>query len=148
MAFRFSLQTILRLRESYERLERMRLLALTAAMGQLKLEIHALDEESAEAQKRMREKLSGGLSGAEMQFETACEKLRAEHRTALEEKLRAAEKMHAKQQTAYRLARQKRRILENLRERRLDEYKREQARREQQQLDEIHSIHRLLKPTE
>lgn len=148
MAFRFSLQTILRLRESYERLERMRLLALTAAVAQLKLEIHALDAESAGAQRRLREKLAGGLSGAEMQFEAACEKLRAEHKKALEEKLRATEKMHAKQQAAYRLARQKRRILENLRERRREEYKREQARREQQQLDEIHSIHRLLKPTE
>jgi flagellar export protein FliJ len=146
MAFRFSLQSVLRLRESHERLERMRLLAATAAVVQVKEEIEALEKESREAKRRLRENLLAGLSGAEMHFETVCEWLRREHRKVLDVKLREVETKYAKQQTAFRLARQKRRILENLRERRREEYLRQQARLEQQRLDEMFSLQLALKP--
>ena len=146
MAFRFTLQSVLRLRESQERLERMRLLAAVAAVVQVKEEIEALEKESREAKQRLRENLFAGLSGAEMHFETMCEWLRREHRKVLDAKLKEAEAKYAKQQAAFRVARQKRRILENLRERRRAEYLRKQARREQQRLDEAFSMQLALRP--
>lgn len=148
MPFRFSLESILRLRDGQERLERTRLLSLNAEVARLKLEIEALEAEVQEARKRLRENLAGGLSGAEIQFELVCERLRAEHARELEAKFQEAKRKVAKQQVVYRLARQKRRILENLRERRKDVYAREQSRREQQALDEAFSLRAVLNPPE
>jgi|HubBroStandDraft_6_1064221.scaffolds.fasta_scaffold01600_10 flagellar export protein FliJ len=137
MAFHFSLQPVLRLRASYERLERMRLLALVAAIVRVRQKREALDKESRDAGVRTRERLAAGMAGGEMQFEIACEKLRSEYKHALEIQARDLDRAQKKQRQAYQMARQKREILENLRERRLEAYRREESRREQQRIDEL-----------
>jgi flagellar biosynthesis chaperone FliJ len=57
-------------------------------------------------------------------------------------KLRELEQARKKQQIRYTEARQQREILSNLRERQLSVYLREQARREQQSVDELFLIRR------
>jgi flagellar export protein FliJ len=148
MAFRFSLRPILRLRTSYERLERLRLLALAAAIVRVRGEIAALERESREARGRMREGLALGLTGAEIQFDTVCEQFRTDRKQVLETQLTELEGKQQRQRVAYQAARQKREILENLRERQWNEYRQKQARREQQRLDELYLLGRRSDPTE
>jgi len=134
MPFHFSLQPILKLRMSYERLERLRLLGLVAVMVRVR--------ESADARRHLQQTLGSGLAGVELQLEAACEKLRADRKQALEARLADLSQKHEKQRLIYLNARQKREILENLRDRKWEDYRREQNRREQQQVDEMHLLHR------
>lgn len=142
MPFHFSLQPILKLRLSYERLERLRLLGLVAVMVRVREEMAALEQESADARRRLQRTLGTGLAGVELQLEAACEKLRADRKQALEARLADLSQKHEKQRLIYLSARQKREILENLRDRKWEEYRREQNRREQRQVDEMYLLHR------
>lgn len=142
MSFHFSLQPILKLRKSYERLERLRLLGILAMIVRVREESAALEKESADARSRLRQTLGTGLAGVEIHLEIACERLRADRRRALETRLADLAQKHAKQRLIYLNARRKREILENLRDRKWDEYRREQNRREQRELDELHLLHR------
>lgn len=143
MAFHFTLQALLRIRVSYEHLERLRLLALTALANRIRQELATVRADSLEAHRSIRELLAGGVSGGELHFAVANERSRASRRLALAVNLAQAETRRDKQRKVFEEARQKRRILENLRERRLEEYHRDQLRRQQKQVDELHLIHRL-----
>jgi flagellar export protein FliJ len=142
MPFTFSLQPILRLHASYERLERLRLLAIAAEIVRAREEISAVARESIAARVSTQTKMRAGVSGAELHFELMSENMRVERQRMLGARLAELEKRERVQRQAYRLARQKREILTNLRERKWDEYRREQARREQQRLDELFLLHR------
>ncbi|MGA8224306.1 MAG: hypothetical protein WB780_21855 [Candidatus Acidiferrales bacterium] len=148
MAFNFSLRPVLRLRASYERLERLRLHALLALIVRVREEIAALEMESAAARRSTQEMLRSGLIGAELHFPVKSEKTRAERRQGLETRLSELHRTREKQQLAYQAALQKLKILENLRQRKWDEYTREQARLEQARLDEMYLLHRASKPPE
>jgi len=89
-------------------------------------------------------KPSAGLAGVELQLEASCEKLRADRKQALEARLEDLSQKHEKQRVIYLNTRQKREILENLRDRKWEDYRREQNRREQQQVDEMHLLHRAV----
>jgi len=148
MAFHFSLEPVLRLRASYERLERLRLLAIAAVIIRVRSEIAALALASGEARRNAQEKLAAGLVGVDLHLELVADKARAVHRRALDERLATLERAQERQRLAYHSARQKRQILENLRLRRWEEYRRDQSRREQRLIDELHLIHRSTRPTE
>lgn len=148
MAFQFSLQPVLRLRASYERIERLRLLQVVAAIVQLQNEIAAAARESENARQNQRERLAAGSTGMEIQFEMACEAARLKYRRLLEARLVLLRRKYEAQIEAYRTARQKCEILEGLRERKLQEYQREQARREQRALDELFLLRRGNPPPE
>lgn len=136
MPFRFSLQPILRLRASVERIEQLRMLLLAAQIARVQREIDSLEENlSAERQRRI-SSLSAGLPAAELHFEGAREKTRADQIRMLRDMLAALRRKHEEQRRVYQAARQKKEILENLRKRRYEAYLREQSRREQQRIDE------------
>jgi flagellar export protein FliJ len=140
--FQFSLQAVLRLRASYEHMERLRLLAIAALIVRAREEIAALQGESRAARQSTQGRLREGVMGGELHFEACTESVRMERRHALVARLAELEKKQEAQRKAYRAARQKREILTNLRERKLDEYRREEQRREQQRLDESFLLHR------
>lgn len=142
MAFRFSLQPLLRLRASYERAEYLRLLGLAGIITKIRRQIESLDQESRSARARMRLKLAAGMHVGEIQFEAACEKVRNDQSRMLSARLADLIVREEKQRVAYQTARQKREILENLRDRQFAAYRREQARHEQQVLDELYLLHR------
>lgn len=143
MAFRFSLEPVLRLRSSYERLERLRLLAIAALLVRVRDEITTAAREEAAARQLRREMLSRGTEAAEIQFDISAERARARRNRELFEQATALERQHAKQSRAYQAARRKREIIENLREQRLREYHREQDRKTQQALDELYLLRRV-----
>ncbi len=142
MPFQFSLEPLLKLRKSYERLERLHLLGIVAIMVRVREELSALDTESGDARRRLQETLASGLAGVEIHLEAACEKLRADRRQGLNSRLADLAQKHEKQRLVYLNARRKREILENLRDRQWDDYRRTQDRREQRDLDELHLLHR------
>lgn len=136
MPFRFSLQAVLRCRESFERRERQRLEAITRelAKAQQQREQAKLDRACALAQ--MQKKLQQGMQAAEIQFELACDRTRLRRIAAWNEQIGKLGDLRRRQLEIFRKARQQREILENFRARQLAAYQTVQARREQQQVDD------------
>ena len=137
MAFRFSLQSLLRLRRSYERRERLRLEVLTRQLVQVRQQLEAVHQDKLTARRRWAQQLRKGMFGAEMQFEAARAAACARRQHSLASRIAELEQQRRQQQAAFQLARQQCPLLENLRHRQLQLYCQRQARREQQQLDEL-----------
>ena len=144
MAFRFPLEAVLRLRLSYERLEKLRLLAIAALIARLREEIAAATREESAARIVRRQILTEGAAAGELQLGVAAEKARARRNRELADRLAAFQRQHQRQSLAYQSARRRREILENLRARQLREYQREQDRKAQQALDELYLLRRSL----
>jgi flagellar export protein FliJ len=142
MAFHFSLRALLRLRESVEKAELLRLQTIAAQAVQMRIQIESLDGEILARRQELLDQAASGISGAELHLAALSEAVRQQRRTAMLTKLREIEQARKKQQLRYTHARQQREILSNLRERQLSVYLREQARREQQQVDELFLIRR------
>jgi flagellar export protein FliJ len=148
MPFHFPLHAVLRLRTSYERMEKLRLLAIATAIVRARDDIAALESESRAARMNVQSRLETGVVAGELHFEASSENVRVERRRALTARLAELEKKQEAQRQAYRSARQQREILVNLRERRWDEYRRDQARREQQRADESFLLRRGVRSQE
>src|SRR5256885_15187078 len=90
MAFRFTLQSVLRLRRSRENQEERKLLAIASAAGRVQTEIERLEEISMDNYRRRNDGLtSGGAIGAMVQFDGICDErgrtLQFERRVVLAE---------------------------------------------------------------
>ena len=142
MAFRFSLQAVLRLRRSYERRERLRLEIITRRCLHTQQQIDEVKNERLEAKDRLAQTLQAGMPAVELHLEVAQAKARAKRQEVLAEQLAKLTQEHRAQQVAYQHAQQQRQIIENLRARLFAIYQQVQARREQQQLDDLFLIRR------
>jgi len=142
MAFRFSLQAVLRLRRSYERRERLRLEIITRRRLHTQQQIDELKSEILEANDRLARTLQAGMPAVELHLEVAQANARAKRQEVLAEQLAKLTQEHRAQQVAYQHAQQQRQIIENLRARLFAIYQQVQARREQQQLDDLFLIRR------
>ena len=141
MPFHFTLQAVLRLRASFVQMEKLRLLAIAAAVARVRDEIVALEKDTRAARQSTQSRLGEGVMAGELHFELSTERMRVERKRALAVRLADLEKKQAVQREAYRAARQKHEILVNLRQRQWNEYRHAQARREQQQQDEAFLLH-------
>lgn len=146
MSFRFPLQPVLRLRKSYEQLERQRLETITHQLTQLREQSANLKIEQAAAAERLAKAMEKGLTSVELQFEVACSQAREVRQAILAKDIAAVAQQRQSQIVAFRRARQKRQILENLRIRQLESYEQIEARREQQQLDDMFLIRLQTEP--
>ena len=137
MAFRYSLQSLLRLRESLERQEENRLFAVAAEVARLRAQIAHLREENANVKRRELDALETGSGvAATLQFIAICEEAAAGLCRKLHLGLESAERRRLAQLAVYQAARQKREILEGLRDRQATVYRMGAAHREQQSLDD------------
>jgi flagellar export protein FliJ len=137
MAFHFPLETLLRLRHSLERKERMALEDLARRIAAVRLAIAEIELERRAARALQSGGLTSGLTASEMHFAQACEENRETRQRRLTDQLVELEKQYRRQQAVFIEARQKREILENLRDRQETEYRREWDRREQQGVDDL-----------
>jgi flagellar export protein FliJ len=142
VGFRFSLEPVLRLRVSYERMEHLRLLAIGAMIVRLRNQVAAAVKEENEARGARGKLLARGATSIELQFDTARATMRAGIKSGLDQKLAALEKQQTRQALAYQTARRKRELLQTLREQKLRDYRSEQERRQQQLVDELHLLRR------
>jgi flagellar export protein FliJ len=137
MAFRFTLAAVLRYRESVEQREYLALQKIQQEIAQTEALIHRFQEQHSAARKCREAELARGIASihlqavyeAELALEKQLDRLQAQ-RQELEGKRRQCLK-------TYQLARQKREVLDNLRVRQLEAYRRAQAKRQQNTLDDI-----------
>jgi flagellar export protein FliJ len=136
MAFRYPLQSVLRLRESLERQEEQRLFALAAVVARLRAEVEEFEKRVQETQRVALKEITNGCSGAALQFAAACEAAATAALRELQAGLAEAEQRRLEQVAIYQKAREKREIFAGLRERLQAIYARDAAHREQQRADE------------
>jgi flagellar export protein FliJ len=142
MAFRFPLQTLLRFRQSIERRERLCLDLATREVLRARKQAHDADDARMKAREEVAKCLNSGLAAIELQFEVASDAVRRRRVLTLAEEVTRLDAQRAGQLKAYQKAQQKRKILENLRERQRALYRLKQDRRAQQQVDEGFLIRR------
>jgi flagellar export protein FliJ len=136
MAFRYSLQSLLRVRQSLEHQEEQRLFAIAAVVARLRAEIDQFRLDNLEARREELRETDGSSSGASLQYAAFCGAAFDKVRKKLELQLEEAERKRLSQLRIYQASRQKSEILQGLRERQEAVYELELARHEQQAADE------------
>lgn len=135
MAFHFALEAVLRVRRSQERVERLKLESIIAEQQRAQVRLSDTILRSFEAHREFQQRLTGGVAGTEIQFEmerearvdAVCRELRNE--------IAELDKKRIAQVQIYYTTRRNLEVVENLRQRKLEDYRAEQSRREQQELD-------------
>ncbi|HTQ60210.1 MAG TPA: hypothetical protein VMI32_08305 [Candidatus Solibacter sp.] len=140
MAFKYALQPLLRLRQSLERQEEQRLFAIAAIVARLRAEIEQLNQSDVMARRAELNEMAGMAHGASLQFAAVCGAAFQATRKKLGLQLEEAERRRLLQLREYQTVRQKREIIEGLRERQEAAYELEFARHEQQTADEAFLI--------
>jgi flagellar export protein FliJ len=138
MAFRFALATVLKYRENLEQREYLALEKTQLEIVGTKIALQQCEERRSAATRHREADLRRGVTSVHLQAAY-------EEETALEQQ---GEKLQAQLQQlqvrwhiclkAYELARRNRQVLDELRTRQLDAYRREQAKRTQAMLDDIY----------
>src|SRR5437879_506004 len=123
MAFQFPLETLLRLYNNYERQEALRLAELARRIALIRADITAIEAESRAAAMAQGHEMAGGVTASELHFAASCAETRELQHRGLSDALVEVEKQHRQQQQVYLEARQKREILDSLRDRKLAEYR-------------------------
>ncbi len=136
MAFRYSLQSVLRFRCSLERQEEQHLFGAAAVVARLRTDIVELENNHFAQKRQTLQEMISGCSGAELQYIAVCDAAYARTHKALLLQLEQAERKRMEQLEIYKLARQKRETLEGLRDRQEEAYNLESARHDQQSTDE------------
>jgi flagellar export protein FliJ len=141
MSFHFTLNGLLRLRESLERAELQRLHSIAGAIALARSEIESLEKVMETARNHTFDAIAAtGLTAAELHFQIARDAAWNAQRSQLLKKISALEQKRKEQQARYLQARMQREILSNLHERQLAEYELAQSRRLQQRIDELFLI--------
>jgi flagellar export protein FliJ len=136
MAFRYPLQSVLRLRRSLEQQAEQRLFVIAGQVLRLRAEIEEHNLGEMERKRAGLELMAAGSFGAILRYAVFCEAASEAKRVALQVQLAAAERQRLEQLSRYHEARQKREILESVRERQKLTYDLTNARRDQQSADE------------
>jgi flagellar protein FliJ len=137
MSFQFPLAAVLRYRESLEQREHLALERLQQEIVLVEVRIHDAGENSSKAAQDRTTRLAQGARAAEVQF--VYEYLRAidQQLVALRALLQESKTRWNHQLACYQQARRNREALEKLREKQLDAYNRERAKREQAVIDDV-----------
>ncbi|MGA2414033.1 MAG: flagellar export protein FliJ [Candidatus Sulfotelmatobacter sp.] len=142
MPFQFPLQDVLHFRQSIEHQQELRLRAANQQVARVQ---HLIEEADAQRQNlyaNRSQELSQGVSAAELQFGLLYEKDLLRQRKELEPQLAQSQQLRDQQREIFRRARQARETLESVRDRQLELYKKDAARREQRSLDDLFLLRR------
>ena len=137
MPFQFSLAAVLRYRESLEQREYLVLEKLQQEVALLERKVHQIEQACLAATQDRKVQLAQGMRAADLQsayrYQVALEKQRELLRTQMQE----ARLKWQRQLQSYKTARRKRETLDHLRSHQLAAYRQQQAKREQNTLDDI-----------
>jgi len=137
MAFHFSLEVLLRMWKSREQFERLRLETLAARIQRLRHEIEAVERASREERRNLASTLSEGVTASQLHFAVLCTDGQRRLHNLMEKQVAELAKHHEAQRKIFEHARRQRETLENLRSRKLEAYRAEEAREMQRQMDEL-----------
>lgn len=137
MAFHFPLQAVLHLRQSIEHQQELRLRAANQQVARVRHLIEQMDIRRRELNSAQASALSGGMTAVELQFELLCEGELLRHRRELAQQLVRLEQLREQQRELFQQARRARETLEAVRDQQLHLYRKEAARREQRNLDDL-----------
>lgn len=136
MAFRFSLEAVLHLRQSLEHQQELRLRAANQQVARIRRMTEQMENQVRQMHAQQSNSLHAGTTAAEMRFSLECEATLQSQRLLLQGEAQRLERLRDQQQKIFQQARRERETIESLRDRQRSTYEREQARREQRQLDE------------
>ena len=143
MAFRFALESVLRLRVSYERQEQARLELATQHLYAAQEKCAALKKEQSALEANFRTAMAGGMDTSDLHYylssKAGLEVAEAQADRAAAE----AWKLWNEQRLKFLRARQDREVIASIRERQHQEYVVEQNRKEQQQIDDLFAMRRI-----
>jgi len=142
MAFRFSLETVLRLRETLEHTESLILERRYSELARAQGMLWEAEQNIIYSRETKNEELARGMTAIQLQLAIEEESRLQQQRDTLLRKLQEAQNLLREQLAAYRKARQKRDVLEELRKRNFESYRREQEKREQRERDETFLLRR------
>lgn len=148
MAFHFSLDVLLRMWKSREKFERLRLETLAAKIQRLLHEIEAVERASREERRNLARTLSEGVTASQLHFALLCTDGQRRFRNLMEKQVAELMKQHEAQRKIFEHARRQCETLENLRSRKLEAYRAEEAREMQRQMDELFLSRRASTPIE
>jgi flagellar export protein FliJ len=137
MAFHFSLQAVLHFRQSVEHQHELHLRAANQQVARARHFLDQLDARLQNLQTRQSHDVATGTSGAELRFALSCEVTLRQQRQAMQHELLRLQNLRDEQQKIFQQARRERETFESLRNHQLHEYRRDAARREQRQLDDL-----------
>jgi flagellar export protein FliJ len=137
MAFRFSLATVLRFRESVEKREELALQTLLLEMARVRREIESASTAIAAAQNARSEALRRTLPALQIQSMDYDVNAAADRRKALLKALEALDQRRIAQTDRYQAAHRDRRMLSDMQTRKRDAWEQERTRAEQRFLDDI-----------
>jgi flagellar export protein FliJ len=137
MAFQFSLQSVLHLRQSLEHQQELRLRAANQLVSQMQDGIERVEMGRRQWRDRQAQELSAGMTAAELRFALERDSDLLAYKTELEKKLAQLQQLRDHQLEIFQQARQARKTLETVRNRQQRAYQRETLRLEQKNLDDL-----------
>jgi flagellar export protein FliJ len=137
LAFRFSLATVLRLRESIERREERALQKIQLEMARVSRQIEELTAKIAAGQMERDTALRQPIPAIHLQAMLGETQSATDARDALHATLRGLEEQRLKQLTIYQAAHRDHEMLIDMRNRQREAYLLEQTRMQQKYLDDI-----------
>lgn len=140
MPFKYRLEVLLRLQRSLEHQEENRLLACVARVAQLKAQFQFWENARFARKRRLVEELEAGAKGIFLQLAAEWDAGARRRQVEIRKQMEAAEELRLQQMQVYRKARQKREVLDDLRERQQTVYHQEELRQLQRTLDETFLI--------
>jgi flagellar export protein FliJ len=143
MAFQFTLEAVRRFRQSLEDLERLRLESLLANRAALLRELEqSRDASFALQQQQQRSLMASPTPASQIHFTVARLEAMASQQKLWQHQLQELQGAVAEQMARFQQERQKRGVLDSLRDSQWREYRLQQQRREQAHLDELHLLGR------
>jgi flagellar export protein FliJ len=142
MAFRFPLESVLRLRQNLEHQQELLLQQANQKVLAITHQIEQLETTNAESAKRQLLQLQSGVSAAELQFDLLCQSMRMQLRHALDRKLAEAQGARDACFENFRQARRRREVVEAVHHNQLQLYRQHEARQNQRRADDLFLLRR------
>ncbi|HXY13107.1 MAG TPA: flagellar FliJ family protein [Terriglobales bacterium] len=137
MPFHFPLAAVLKFRESLERREYLALVRIQHEIMAIEAQLRQIEEWRLAAVQRREADLAKGVASVYLQDEFHREFALEQRRDALKVKLEETKLRHTAHLKSYQEARQKREVIDELRQRGLEAYTRQQAKRQQAVMDDL-----------
>ena len=143
MPFRFTLESVLRLRVSHERQEQAKLELAAQHLYAAREKCASLKREHDALEENFRKIMSAGMDASELHFYLSSKTGLITAEAEAEREAAEAQKLWNEQRLKFLRARQDREVIASIRHRQHQEYMVEQNRREQQQIDDLFAMRRL-----